>query len=40
MGLDQKPHDVLEKKPSLDDFCRECFSLVKMRYEAPAFSKS
>ena len=24
----------------LDDFCREGFSLVKMRYEAPAFSKS
>lgn len=32
--------DVLEKKPLLDDFCHECFSLVKMSYEAPAFSKS
>jgi hypothetical protein len=32
--------DVLERKPLLDDFCREGFYLVKMRYEAPAFSKS
>jgi hypothetical protein len=28
------------KSTIADDFCRECFSPVKMRYEAPAFSKS